>query len=135
MNGSMQAAGVVTVVKKPEVKELNNGKTLCTVYVVWDSGYGDKKESHFIQLTAWNKQAELLNKYCDVGSKIFISGDLRQENWESNGEKKSRHSISLNVLRFISPGKNTDKKAEQIHGVPMGAMGIEGSISDGDIPF
>ena len=53
---------------------------------------GEQRESTcFVDLTAFGKQAELLNQYVRKGSPLFIDGRLEYSTWESqDGGKRSK---------------------------------------------
>ena len=47
----------------------------------------DKEATDFINCEAWGTVADLLEKYCSKGSKIGVSGKIRNESYEKDGKK------------------------------------------------
>jgi len=45
-------------------------------------------ETDFINCVAWEKTADLLNKYTRKGSKIGVTGEIRTRNYEDKDNKK-----------------------------------------------
>lgn len=61
-----------------------------------------KDKMYWIDCIAWNKTAELLQKYTGKGLRLGVTGKLIQENWtDSNGEKKSRIRVQVIGAEFI----------------------------------
>lgn len=95
----------------------------------------DKDNTDFIPCSAFGKTAELLNKYCSKGSKLAISGTLRQSSYtDKEGNKRSNMSVLVNSIEML------DKKKEESKNDPFEEMGkIVGAdkveIQDSDLPF
>ena len=68
-------------------------------------GYDDK--AMFFDVTAFGKTAENINKYFGKGSRILISGELDFQQWEKDGQKRSKVGIVCQQFDFI------DKKDSQ----------------------
>jgi single-strand DNA-binding protein len=55
----------------------------------------------FIDLVAWNKQAELINEHFKKGNGIIVEASARLENWEAaDGQKRSKTVFHVNRLHF-----------------------------------
>ena len=82
------------VVKDAELKTTYGGASVCkfTLAVNRNRKNGDKweEETSYIDVQAWNKLAEYAAGKLTKGKQITVEGSLRQERWESNGEKKQR---------------------------------------------
>lgn len=62
-------------------------------------------------LTAWNKTAEMLEKYTKKGDRIYIEGKLIHTSWnDKNGEK--RYGTEIRVLEFMNLTKKEEEKTE-----------------------
>lgn len=57
-----------------------------------DARSGEQRESVcFVEVEAWNRQAELIGKYLRKGSPILVEGSLKFEQWEDDkGESRNR---------------------------------------------
>ena len=62
-------------------------------------GYDDK--AMFFDVTAFGKTAENINKYFGKGSRILISGELDFQQWEKDGQKRSKVGIVCHQFDFI----------------------------------
>lgn len=93
------------VVEDPELRNTTAGKSVCTVRTVWDYGWGDNKEPVFLDCIAWGKTAENAVKFLKKGRWVEAMGSLKQETWEYNGQKRSKHVMNVSNLNFLPGGK------------------------------
>ena len=67
----------------------------------------DREEVTFVDITAFGKQAEVLNQYMSKGKPIFIEGRLKYDQWEdkNGGGKRSKLTVVVDNFQFIgAPG-------------------------------
>jgi single-strand DNA-binding protein len=65
-------------------------------------------EPVFLDVEAFNrgefgKQADLVEQYLTKGRQVFIEGHLRLDQWEKDGQKRSRLVIVLDNMQFLEP--------------------------------
>lgn len=112
--------------KDPELKTTASGKNICS-FTLAVSGFGDK--TNFIDCKAWEKTGELVSKYVGKGQRLLVVGELEQESWEKDGQKRSKLGVLVRELQFIEK-RDSDSvaasQAEKLIGEP---------VSLDDIPF
>lgn len=82
----------------------NNPVTLFTLAVK-----RTKEDSDFIQVVAYNKQAENVTKYCKKGSSINVVGRLYTRNYEDkDGKKVYVVEVIADEIEFV--GNASEKK-------------------------
>lgn len=91
--------------RDPEFRASQSGVGVAKITVAVDNFYKKEKKTSFIDCTGFGKTAELLRDYFKKGSPIGIDGALHQENWEKDGEKKSKIVIYIEKIDFIGAGK------------------------------
>jgi single-strand DNA-binding protein len=70
----------------------------------WTGADGSKRqEVCFVDVTAFGKLAEILNKFCTKGSCVLIQGKLRFERWEKHGTMHSKHRVVADRVQFLTP--------------------------------
>lgn len=125
---------------KPELRYTanNNG---CTQFIIAvDRNRKNKdgnRECDFIKCVAWNQRAELLNKYCDKGSKISIEGRIQISSYENeNGRQYSTDVVveSIEFLETKSKAQGTVKESK-IDNKLFEEFGQQLEITDDDLPF
>ena len=93
--------------KTPDIKQTTNGKNVCTFTLAVNRRYKDadgKTTADFFSVQAWGKLAELCARYLDKGSKVFVSGELRNRSYEAkDGSKRTVTEIIANEIEFLSP--------------------------------
>jgi len=75
----------------------------------WRSKDGEEhKETCFVDITAWNHLAGLVEKFLAKGVQVFVKGSLRFDRWESKdgGGMRSKHRINLDSFQVIDFGSN-----------------------------
>ena len=60
------------------------------------------EEVAFIDVTVWGKQAENCAEYLQKGSPVFIEGRLKFEQWETDGQKRSKLKVEAQTVQFLS---------------------------------
>lgn len=58
-------------------------------------------EVSYFDITIWGKTAENLKPYLTKGKQIGVSGHLKQDRWEKDGQKHSRVSIVADVVQLL----------------------------------
>lgn len=61
-------------------------------------------EANFFDVTIFGKQAEALQSYLLKGRPVAVTGELRQDRWESEGQTRSRVYILANNIMLLGSG-------------------------------
>jgi single-strand DNA-binding protein len=89
-------------------------------------------EASFFDATIWGKRGEVLNQYLSKGQQVIITGELKQERWENEGQKRSKVTIHVNDIQLVG-GKSSSQIDQQEYSPktdPRHNTGFED-----DIPF
>lgn len=62
----------------------------------------------FFRCTCWNILAEIVEMYCRKGTKLLISGRLKNNNYEKKGQKIYSNEIVIDSLEFLEAKKPND---------------------------
>lgn len=111
--------------KDAEVRHTAGGTVVCSFSVAVTSGYGDKKQTSWIDCALFGKRAEGgLVPFLKKGTKVGISGELTVNKWQKG--EKSGTSVNVNVSTLDLLGeKNAPAKADK----------ATGDFIDDEIPF
>ena len=113
----MKTSGIVRIFKK-ESKFLPNGTMLLKLNTVSSKKYktqsGEQREdTTWIECVSFGKQAEIIDKFFNEKDRIYIIGSLKQDNWEdANGNKRSKHTVSIDEFEFIEKSDNQSNNAQ-----------------------
>ena len=82
--------------KDPEVRYTQTNNTMVASFTLAvNRGYvkqGEERQSDFISIVAWNKQAEKASQYLQKGRKVNIAGRIQTRTWED--DKKVKHYVT-----------------------------------------
>jgi single-strand DNA-binding protein len=104
-----------------ELRHTQSGQALAKFGMAMNRKYTvngeSKEETCFVDLTAWGKQAELLNQYVRKGSQLFVEGRLQYSTWESQeGGKRSKLEVVVENFQFVGAGRGAGGGAEEMGG-------------------
>lgn len=91
----------------PDVKHLENGKTLAKLSIATNDYYKDangekQTETHWHNLVAWGKTAEIAEKFLKKGSEVAIEGKLTSRSYEDKeGVKKYITEVVVNEILLL----------------------------------
>ncbi len=107
-----------------------------------DGSYVDKP--NFIELSIFGKRAEALQKYVKKGDPLFVEGKLDYQQWEKDGQKRSKLKVFVQNFEFLSGGGQSsgNQGGGQSYSAPAGNAAPaaapdapHGGGMDDDIPF
>ena len=99
-----------------ELRYANSGVAICNFNVAVNHYYKDTKEASFIDVKCFGKMAESSNEYLAKGRAVLVSGELKQESWESKaGEKRSKLVVYANKVQFLSSPSGASPERETVH--------------------
>jgi single-strand DNA-binding protein len=106
----------------PEVKQTSKGMSYTTIGLAinreWKDQSGEKKkEVAFIDVDFLGKQAEVLGKFLQKGSPLYVEGRLKLDQWEQDGNKRSKLKVVGESFQFIG-GNKQDNKSQNDDEVP-----------------
>jgi single-strand DNA-binding protein len=92
----------------PELRRTPSGTAVSELRLVtsrsWMSKEGERREEKlFIDVTVWDRQAEICCERLRKGSGIHVEGSLRMDTWEdkSTGEKRSKIRVHADRVQFL----------------------------------
>ena len=103
--------------RDPEIRYIPSGKAVADLNMAINRKYrttsGEfKEETCYVGVVAWERQAETAGEYLKKGSAILVEGSLRYEQWETNGEKKSRLRVNADRIQFLDRLKRPAEPSE-----------------------
>ena len=129
-----------TITRDIELQYANSGTAIAKVGIAVNKRYtssGEKKEEvSYFNCVAFGKTGENINTYFQKGSRILISGELKEDRWEKDGHKQSRVSILIDGFDFIDKNSDSQKTApQQRQPKPQAQEFPDIDITDEEIPF
>ena len=131
--------------KKPEIGTTASGKAVAKFQLAVTRPY-NKKETDFINIETYGKNAENCMKYLDKGNLISLSGNLRVDMYkDKEGNNRSYTKVIGNMINFLYTGNknNNGEVASGVEAFEPSNNGFEKIdenqvfqvIEDDDLPF
>ena len=112
----------------------------------------------YVDCAVFGKRAEALAAHLSKGCKVAIEGKLRYSSWDKDGERRSKLSVIVDEIEFMSrkaaspaaqdgggaypaaasqaaPAPVSAAQGASGGGVPATICGIPGTLYDEDVPF
>lgn len=126
------------IVNDPELRYTTgeNQTATCRFRIAVNDGYGDKRETSFITIQAWRKQAENVCRYCHKGSKVCVTGKIRTGSYENKeGRKVYTFEIVASNIEFLT-SKSEESESEQQRWTPATGFSAKDTVADtpSDVP-
>jgi single-strand DNA-binding protein len=95
--------------RDPELRYTENSKAVCTFGLAtnrnWTTDTGEKREeTEFHRIVAWDKLAELCDKYLRKGRKVYVEGRLQSRSYTGqDGIEKHTTEIVIDDMVMVDP--------------------------------
>lgn len=100
------------LVRDPEMRTTQSGKSIASFTLAVDRDFapqGQKKETDFINCTAWNGTADFMSRYFSKGSMATVCGSLQIQNYtDRDGNKRTSPNVNVENVYFAGE-KRTEK--------------------------
>ena len=139
--------------RDPEVKYTPKGTAVCDLGLALNDSYkaqdGTIKETvTYVDVEVWGRTAENCKQYLTKGRPVFIEGQLRLDQWEQDGQKRSKLKVRALSVQFLGggpgrPGGGGEQRSTSTGDTGRTASRPASSVSedrppppeDDDIPF
>lgn len=129
----------------PELRTTPNGRSVTSFSIAVDRGYarpGEERQTDFINIVAWQQQAEFVCRYFKKGSMIALTGSLQTRSYEDkNGNKRTAYDVVGREFSFCgskaetgTTGGNMPSQAAPAYQTAR-AADFEEIPDDEDLPF
>jgi single-strand DNA-binding protein len=89
---------VGNITRVPELRHIPSGLAVTDIALAVNdrrkSASGEwVDEVTFVDITLWGRQAEVVCEYTTKGSPLLVEGRLKQDTWETDGQKRSKLKV------------------------------------------
>ncbi len=128
--------------KDPELRYTQTGKAVATIRLAVDRGTMNpqgERETDFIDVVVWERQAETVANYLQKGRLVAVQGRLQIRHYETQeGQRREKAEVVANTVRFLD--RNPDAGGDRMSDGPRQGnsfgMGSEPDFNDDDdVPF
>lgn len=90
--------------RDPELKYTPSGVAVASFAMALNHKYkvGEEKREEvcFVEVTAWQKAAEIIGEYCSKGSLLYVESRARTEQWDDKTTGQKRSAIRFTLTDF-----------------------------------
>jgi single-strand DNA-binding protein len=117
--------------RDPEVRYVGDSPVAKFSLAIENLRKGGESDTLWMDVEAWGKLAENVGLYVKKGSKVAVSGSLKQEKWvdKGTGQERTKILIKASEVIFLSGQNGQNHQAQnyqaQGHSSPNGGYGNE----------
>ena len=135
---------VGNVTRDPELVYTPNGTAVTELGLAINDKHKDKQGEWvesvtFVDVTMWQRQAEVASEYLKKGSSVLIEGRLQLDSWEHDGQKRSKLKVVGDRMQMLgSKGESHQQGTqgpEQSRPQTKPNYVKTGDLPSGDMPF
>ena len=130
--------------QNPEIKTINEqGRKAAQFSLATTERYKDrngevKEQTEWHNIVAFDKTAELIEKFVTKGMLLYVEGKLRTRSWDDqHGYKRYVTEVLVSAIQFLEK-KDQSEVAQNIRGAQQmssQSMPGAGTPQDDDLPF
>lgn len=125
----------------PEIRQMPNGSTACTLSLATSETWKDKQTGEKQERTDWHrvvafgKLAEIMGEYLKKGNPVLIEGQLRVRQWEKDGQKRTTVEVLASEMQML--GGRSSSPADSLPERMSPSETPNGGMPDfnDDVPF
>ena len=108
-----QTVLVGRLVKNPELKELESGKSVSNITLAVPRSYKNSEgeyDTDFVDITLWDGVATNTAGFCKKGDMIGVKGRVQTQEYEVDGKEIKKMVIIAEKVTFLSSRKENEKE-------------------------
>ena len=126
-----------------ELKTTNSGKSVCSFNLAVKRPFS-KETTDFLPVVCWERQGEMVSKYCKKGDRIGITGVMTTRKYQDkDGNNRTAFEVVANNVQFVESKRSQDNgegnsmptpENDPLTSFAENLAGFE-EMSDDDCPF
>lgn len=141
MNQMNQVILEGNVVRMAEFKTTPRGKKVCTLPIACNRYYKDSdgksvEEANYIDIEAWERACENVEKYAMKGRGLRVVGRLKQDRWKSpEGKSISRLYVVAEHIEFMPLKRKENSDEYEKENAKIAMQSVAEEQANGDLAF
>ena len=121
----------------PELRTTSSGLSVTSLTLAIDRGYGENKQTDFINCVAWRERADFICRYFTKGSMLALTGSIQTRKYEDkNGNTRTAFEILAETVSFCGDKAKADKNTAETGNGNNGQISADfGEAEDDGLPF
>ena len=124
--------------RDPELRVTASGNSICKLSLAVNRAYSTKEgerreEVTYVDVDSFGKQAEVISRYMRKGRPMMLEGRLRLDQWEADGQKRSKLGVVLENFQFLGGGRDSNElETANSPGYEQSSPPVRSSPAEGD---
>jgi single-strand DNA-binding protein len=131
----------------PEVRTTPGGTRVATLSVAtsrtWtDRGGSQQEKTEWHRVVAWDRLAEICERYLKKGDRVYVEGRIEYRQWEGK-DGQTKYTTEIRAREMVMLGGRGDARSEGSAGAPAGLpadddysdFSNEALAGEDDLPF
>lgn len=104
--------GLAGITAEPDLKYTNNGKAVLNIRFAFNdrrfneqANQWEDTKTFYVDGTAWEDTALRLADQLRMGDQVYVEGRLETQQWEKDGNKRSKPSMNVRTVRKLERGQ------------------------------
>ena len=108
------------LVDAPSCGQTNSGTDYANFRLAWSEKYKDKETKCFLDCKAFGNLAKFIGQYMNAkGQEILVEGKLNTEEWEKDGQKRSKIALMVSNAHFCGSKKDSGSAEVPVNMTPV----------------
>lgn len=127
------------LVRDPDVKAMTSGNVIMNFSLAVNervrNSQGEYEDyASYVDCVMFGNRAEAVSRFISKGSKVAVSGHIRQRRWEHDGQKRSKIEVIVEDIEFMSRQQQPEYE-EPSYSAPAPKRLSAMDFYDEDMPF
>lgn len=127
------------LVRDPDVKAMTSGNVIMNFSLAVNervrNSQGEYEDyASYVDCVMFGNRAEAVSRFISKGSKVAVSGHIRQRRWEHDGQKRSKIEVIVEDIEFMSRQQQPEYE-EPSYSAPAPKRPSAMEFYDEDMPF
>lgn len=109
MQGYVRIVIAGNVTRDVEMREANGTKLAKFALAVNEKRKGEESVT-FFDCTAFNKTAEIVERYVKKGNPLLVDGQMRSRRYEKDGQQRTAWDVAVDRVTLLGGGKSEQRE-------------------------
>ena len=97
--------------------------------------FKDREETEWHNVAVWGKLADVIEKYVDKGSQLYVEGRIKTEKYTKDGQDKYITRIVASAIQLLGKKETQTEQPAQTQPRTTSPLPPAGEPDDTDLPF
>jgi single-strand DNA-binding protein len=98
-----------------ELREIGTDKKVASFLLAVDRA-SKEGGADFVNVCAWDRQAELCAEYLGKGRRVAVDGWLKSRSWEEEGKRRTAIEVVARRVEFLGGGSRSGDDSDDVGG-------------------